>query len=90
MFGMPMGGSPAKLPAGVLLAALGAAIAAKTSSSKLVGMWPDPDVLIGGAILELHRAGTLVEALIDYYQHNLTCNARCGCRRYRNRDIGRA
>ena len=61
---MPMGGSPAKFPTGVLLAALGMAIAMKTLSSKLIGMRLDPNVLINKAMLELHRAGTLVETLV--------------------------
>ena len=56
----------AELPARVL-AALGAAIAVKTLSLKLVSMRLDPDILIGGAMLELHRAGTLIEELIDHY-----------------------
>ena len=67
MFDNLIGGSPAELLAGVLLAALGAAIAVKTSSSKLVSMRPDPDILIGGAMLELHRAGTLATAARDQH-----------------------
>ena len=42
-----------------------AAMPAETWFSKLVGMRPDPDILIGGAMLELHCVGTLVEALRD-------------------------
>ena len=67
---------------------LGAAMAAKTSSSKLVSMRPDPDVLISGAMLELHRAGTLVEALEYQLHHNLICRARCDCKRPWHHGIG--
>ena len=53
-------------------------MAAKTTFSKLVGMRPDPDVLISGAMLELHRAGTLVEALEYRLYQNLflICSVR--------------
>ena len=39
--------------------------AAKTWFSKLIGMRPDPDILIGGAMPEHHRIGTLVEELLN-------------------------
>ena len=45
--------------------------AAKTWFSKLVGMRPDPDILIGGAMPEHHRVGTLAEELLDQLRHNL-------------------
>ena len=53
------------LPAGVLLTAIAAELdvmPAGTCFSKLVGTRPGPDILIGGAMLELHRAGTLAIA----------------------------
>ena len=55
----------AELPTGVLavIAAELDVMPAGTSFSKLVGMRPNPDILIGGAMSELHLAGTLAEAL---------------------------
>ena len=38
-------------------------MAVKTSFLELLSMRSDPDILIGGAMLELYRVGTLVEAL---------------------------
>ena len=60
-----------ELPVGVLPASFLAAMAARTSFSKLVSMRPDPDVLIGGAMIELHRVGTLATALRAQLRHDL-------------------
>ena len=64
-------------------------MAARTSFSELLGMRPDPDILIGGAMSELHRVGILVEVLgYRLHQNLMICSDRHGHRRHRNRDIG--
>ena len=66
-----------ELPVGMLPASFRAAMAARTSFSKLVSMRPDSDVLIGGAMLELHRVGTLATALRAQLRHNLIHKRPC-------------